>query len=218
MYTHFEALDGEKRERIQNAAMREFARFGYEKTSTEQIARAAGISKGMLFHYFGNKLGLFEYLTDESGKMITELTEGMLRRIEGMDYLDQYRDITRRKLEYTLHYPEQIEFMSMLYTYPEHARVSERVARWYEETRILYRETMEWMANSATTAPFRKDLGREKSLRYIDFMMEGFTQYVTSTLKAAPSEDLGHSPLWDQFYEMLEDIRVLFYEEEGEEA
>ena len=39
--------------------MEHFARNGYEGTRAEAIARAAGVSKGAVFGYFGSKAGLF---------------------------------------------------------------------------------------------------------------------------------------------------------------
>ncbi len=42
--------------------MEEFTIGGYENASTNKIVEKAGISKGLLFHYFGNKKGLFVYV------------------------------------------------------------------------------------------------------------------------------------------------------------
>jgi len=58
----FEKLDEQKRERILNAAIKEFAYKKYEDASTNNIVSAAQIGKGMLFHYFGNKKNLYLYL------------------------------------------------------------------------------------------------------------------------------------------------------------
>ena len=62
MYEKFLALDENKRDIILRAALQEFGKYGYKKTSVEQIAESAGISKSMVFHYFGSKLSLFEFL------------------------------------------------------------------------------------------------------------------------------------------------------------
>jgi AcrR family transcriptional regulator len=50
---------GERREQILAAALDEFARTGLHGTSTEAIARRAGISQPYLFRLFGTKKGLF---------------------------------------------------------------------------------------------------------------------------------------------------------------
>jgi AcrR family transcriptional regulator len=58
----FDALLDEKRERVISAAMTVFAAHGYRKASVADIAKAAGISKAMVFTYFGSKSRLYVYL------------------------------------------------------------------------------------------------------------------------------------------------------------
>jgi TetR/AcrR family transcriptional regulator len=47
-------------EGILQAAVRLFARKGYEATSTREIVEAAGVTKPMIYYYFKNKEGLYE--------------------------------------------------------------------------------------------------------------------------------------------------------------
>jgi AcrR family transcriptional regulator len=49
----------ERRERVIEVAMEQFAANGYENTRAETVAAAAGVSKGAVFAYFGSKAGLF---------------------------------------------------------------------------------------------------------------------------------------------------------------
>ncbi len=62
----FEGLPEEKKQRIINVCVEEFALKGYEISSTNSMVKKAGISKGALFSYFGNKKSLFLYLFDFS--------------------------------------------------------------------------------------------------------------------------------------------------------
>ncbi|MFC4078151.1 TetR/AcrR family transcriptional regulator [Salinithrix halophila] len=55
----------EKRRAVLDAAVREFADRGYEKGSTNRIIQESGISKGLLFHYFGTKKNLFLAALDD---------------------------------------------------------------------------------------------------------------------------------------------------------
>lgn len=55
-------LAPERRAAVTTAAEREFAERGFSQGSLNNIARAAGVSKGSLFQYFDDKADLFAYL------------------------------------------------------------------------------------------------------------------------------------------------------------
>ncbi|MDR3640156.1 MAG: TetR/AcrR family transcriptional regulator [Humidesulfovibrio sp.] len=58
----FENLDPQKRERVLDESLREFAEHGYHQASVNRIVGRLGIAKGSLFQYFGSKEGLFRHL------------------------------------------------------------------------------------------------------------------------------------------------------------
>ncbi|RSM84095.1 TetR family transcriptional regulator [Amycolatopsis sp. WAC 01375] len=68
-----------KRRAILDAAAGCFAMKGFEKTTTAEICRAAGISTGSLFHYFPNKravfVGIFEQDADETAALLAAAEE-----------------------------------------------------------------------------------------------------------------------------------------------
>ena len=64
MYQSFDNLIEDKKQRILEACILEFADKGYEKASTNAIIKEAKISNGILFHYFGNKKSLFLYIVE----------------------------------------------------------------------------------------------------------------------------------------------------------
>ena len=59
-----EPPSGDARARILDAALVEFATRGYEAASTNAIARAARVAKGLVFHHFGTKEELCFALID----------------------------------------------------------------------------------------------------------------------------------------------------------
>lgn len=71
MYHNFENLSEDKKQRILEACILEFADKGYEKASTNAIIKEAKISKGILFHYFGNKKSLFFYIVEYCIQFLT---------------------------------------------------------------------------------------------------------------------------------------------------
>ena len=65
----------EKQDRIINAALQVFAQNGYRHAGTDEVVRRASISKGLLFHYFESKLGLYVFLYDYAVRfMLLELS------------------------------------------------------------------------------------------------------------------------------------------------
>lgn len=66
MNSKFFDLKKEKQDRMINASLKIFALQGYRHASTDDIVREASISKGLLFHYFGSKLGVYTFIYDYS--------------------------------------------------------------------------------------------------------------------------------------------------------
>jgi AcrR family transcriptional regulator len=71
----------ERRDAVLDAALVEFAERGYEGTSTEDIARRAGISQPYLFRLFGTKKELFKA---SSARCFREMLEMFQRAAEGL--------------------------------------------------------------------------------------------------------------------------------------
>nr|WP_300866208.1 TetR/AcrR family transcriptional regulator [uncultured Acetatifactor sp.] len=66
MNSKFFDMKKEKQDRMINAALKVFAIQGYRHGSTDDIVREASVSKGLLFHYFGSKLGVYSFIYDYS--------------------------------------------------------------------------------------------------------------------------------------------------------
>jgi AcrR family transcriptional regulator len=69
-----------RRAQILQLAKQQFARGGYQRTSTAAIARAAGITEGGLLHHFSSKTTLLHEVLalseQESGELAQELLSG----------------------------------------------------------------------------------------------------------------------------------------------
>lgn len=55
----FAAMPADKRDAVLCAGLDAFTAAAYGEVATEEITRAAGISKGLLFHYFGSKQSFY---------------------------------------------------------------------------------------------------------------------------------------------------------------
>lgn len=66
----------DKRESIKKAGLQVFTKYGYYKTTLDDIADTVGIKKNSLYYYFPNKESLFEEIVgEESVKMINSVLE-----------------------------------------------------------------------------------------------------------------------------------------------
>ena len=109
-YVHFLKLDAKKQERILSTAYNEFLEKGYAQASTNTIIQRAGISKGLLFYYFGSKAGLYKFLMKESTRRIASETLPDLPD-ENADVFALIKSIVRTKITVCLRYPKETNFI-----------------------------------------------------------------------------------------------------------
>ncbi len=67
-----------RKEKILIAALELFANKGYERSSTQSIAKNAGVSEGLIFRHFGSKEGLLTAITSEFDARLEEKIQPIL--------------------------------------------------------------------------------------------------------------------------------------------
>ncbi|MGH1437254.1 MAG: TetR/AcrR family transcriptional regulator [Lewinella sp.] len=82
-----------KKERIMEAALELFAKQGFAATSTNAIAKKAGVSEGLLFKHFGNKQGLLEALLKEGEERVVVLTLPITSEEDPLEALRKYIEL-----------------------------------------------------------------------------------------------------------------------------
>ena len=100
---NFDELPDKRRQQILSACIHEFAQHGYRGASTDRMAGAAGISKGLLFYHFKNKKNLYLYIVDYAARTMIEKMAKMRRNDTG-DFFD--RIIERGMLKLRLGWEE----------------------------------------------------------------------------------------------------------------
>lgn len=94
-----------------NASLKVFAMNGYGHASTDDIVKEAGISKGLLFHYFISKLGLYSFIYDYSVRYIMlELSTGV--SASETDYFKLLDQIKSAQLQVMKNYPCMLQFIN----------------------------------------------------------------------------------------------------------
>lgn len=103
------ALPSEKRDRIINSALSEFATKGFALASTNVIVKQAGISKGALYYYVASKQELFTFLYTYSTDLIREHIISELA-IASTDVFERWVQIAAAKLALLANYPLVFDF------------------------------------------------------------------------------------------------------------
>ncbi len=111
MNEKFFDLKKEKQDRMINAALKIFALNGYAHASTDDIVKEAGISKGLLFHYFTNKIGLYAFLYDFSARFVElEMTSTVDRGDN--DYFSIHIMLKNAETNVMKAYPYMVAFLN----------------------------------------------------------------------------------------------------------
>lgn len=83
--------DGKQRA-LMEAATEVFAEQGFDAAATKEIARRAGCSEAMLFHYFGDKQGIFEQVVSRQiAEAVTESEDKVMEALpnEFVEFVEQ---------------------------------------------------------------------------------------------------------------------------------
>lgn len=71
------------KESILQTALQLFGEQGYDRTPTNQIAKAANVSEGLIFRHFGSKAGLLEAIVEQGMVHVTRSMESYLNSNAG---------------------------------------------------------------------------------------------------------------------------------------
>jgi TetR/AcrR family transcriptional regulator len=100
----------DRRARILDAAIVEFAEKGYASASTNAIAAAAGVAKGLVFHHFADKEALFLAVVDQIADRFAPQFAGLFRDAPN-DVIGRVLVLIEAKLAYTRAYPLDTRFL-----------------------------------------------------------------------------------------------------------
>jgi AcrR family transcriptional regulator len=93
-------------EAVLQATAQVLVESGYEETTTNRVARVAGVSVGSLYQYFPNKESLVAALLERHEEhMLAQLTE-MTQQLEGASLEDAIRTYVRAMLAVHAEHPE----------------------------------------------------------------------------------------------------------------
>ena len=213
-FSKFLALEVAKKERILNAAMKEFT-AGYKNASTDNIVREAGISKGLLYHYFGTKGRLYDFLVDYAiNTMQHEYID--LANVMQPDILESVWQLSLLKQELSLRYPAIFDFIANAYVDSTAPDSGIRLSRF----KAIHANIMQQVYEHADYSLLREDIDAKKAIDIILWTLEGFAHTTAAT---ESGENMGTNPrdnydeYLTEFQKIIDILRQCFYRQKKEE-
>ncbi len=160
-------LKKDKQDRMINAALKAFALSGYRHASTDDIVKDAAISKGLLFHYFESKLGLYTFVYDYSVRYMTLELRASVDANE-KDLFQVMKQMERAKMHAMRGYPYMQQFLN--------ASVSENVSEALlaiEEKRNAMQEVYDAIYSQIDYSSLPEGVDGEKLRKMLEFTIKG---------------------------------------------
>ncbi len=98
-------LPDEKRQKILQCAIDEFASHDFNSASISKIVARAGIAKGSLYQYFLDKNDLYHYLLDLASQKKAELLKASIPADPELSFFDRLRWLLREMARFQLIHP-----------------------------------------------------------------------------------------------------------------
>jgi AcrR family transcriptional regulator len=209
-YTHFHAIDADKQQRILQAAMEEFAANDYASASTNAIVKRAQISKGLLFHYFNDKLGLYLYLLDYAAQKLYSDVMGSIDLAN-----DDIFDIMQKTIEAKLGAANRYLLETRLYLRAMTGDIPPRAKEVLSQSVDQAYDALAAMVALLNEDYLREGLDKEKVVQVINWVCEGITNHLLTGVDLETGSDAyEHMLVYTSDY--FDFLRTVFYRKEGE--
>lgn len=199
-------LESTRRDVILNAALKEFSMKGFDDASTNVIAKEAGISKGLMFHYINSKKDLFLFLYDYCADMINKEYLDLMNFNE-KDIFERLRQSYILQIELLQQHPWIFDFIKITgITNSDEinknleGKVNEKLARCQEEMFEIVDETK-----------FREGLNLERCKQLIFWANVGFTNQILEDLRNSEITELDYDKVLADLDGYLNELKEIFY-------
>ncbi|MDD7793337.1 TetR/AcrR family transcriptional regulator [Clostridium sp. 'White wine YQ'] len=199
----FKNLPKEKQDVIINAALKAFGTNGYKKTSVSDVASAAGISKAMVFHYFGTKKALYLYLLELCGTIITN---EVINRFDNSvtDFFERIKMATEIELSAMKQYPPIPTFLTSMY-FEEDDEVKDVIKAGIAQGEG-FREKIAF--DGMDVSKFKDTIDLKIVMKLLYWMTDGFMKQFSG------KTDVDFEGICNEFYDCMEMLKKNFYKEE----
>jgi len=181
----FYQLNNDKKMKIINVGISEFAKHGYINSSTNRIVKNSGISKGSLFKYFQSKEELYFYILD---CITAELTASLGEKTESLP-----KDLFKRVIKYSeLEFawynqnPDKCKLITKAFIKSDTEIYQKIESRYNLAGQDIYYKLLE----DIDTKQFKWD--KQKTIDVLKWFLKGFNEDFMSTTEVQSSIEIAN--------------------------
>ncbi|UOQ45471.1 TetR/AcrR family transcriptional regulator [Halobacillus salinarum] len=199
-------MENKRRDVLMNAALKEFAEKGFDKASTNVIAKESGISKALMFHYVSSKKELFLFLYEHCTNMIHEEYLAYMNFNE-KDIFERLQQSYALQIELLKKHPWIFEFIQMTAA-AEAEEINEAMEQKAAKIQTLCQETMFEVVDETK---FRDGMNIERCKQIIYWANIGFTNQLLNEMRNTEASDLDYDKVQEELDGFLNELRKSFY-------
>lgn len=160
----------------------------------------------MLFYYFQNKEELFNYLLNYSLDLVHHQLQQQVDSKEP-DFIERLKQIAQRKTAFHLKHPNILSFLGNIFL-RDISEIPESFKVRYEE---MMKNQHSLLYNGIDKTLFRNDIDTEKAFKLIQWSIEGYQNELIAQLKNQNLTHINYNPYFEEFYELLDILKTLYY-------
>lgn len=207
MNPKFFSLPLERQDLIRNSAMVEFGEGSFKKTSADSIAKRAGVSKALLFHYFKDKRELYLYLFQYAIDQCMEIFNKHMLKITYFGETDFFRTLEigqKVKMDMVRRHPGLFRFVMRAY-YEADSVLTPKLRKKLDD---VLRDTTESFLSRMDLFKFKDGVDPKVLTRLLTLAAEG----MLAETRACTAGEI--EKLFRQYQEYADMLRQLLYKEE----
>ncbi len=199
----FLKLSLEKQKKIIDAALISFGNNGYKKASISDIATVAGISKAMIFHYFGTKKSLYLYLINFCGNiLINEINEKFDYSVS--DFFDRIKLASDIEISVMKKHTAIMLFLNSMYFEKDEEVKTDIQDILAQGEGVRNKIALDYM----DTSKFKDGVDPKLVLKMLSWFSDGFVS------KLQNQAEMDIEILIQEFYECIDLLKKNLYKEE----
>ncbi|MBO0441799.1 TetR family transcriptional regulator [Candidatus Enterococcus ikei] len=158
-------IDQQKYDRILTAALKHFSKYGYQKANTDEIASEAGVSKGLIFHYFGKKQMLYERTISDVIDFLSAQSKELFTK-QYTDLVEVVVTSTRLKMKLEKAYPDHLHLLITAYAQKQNLpkEIQAKLSQYVDENMAIAQQLLTGIIEQL---PIRKEIAQQDVVQLV---------------------------------------------------